>query len=194
MDRPLISVIITAFKKRPFLGTALDSVLKQNINISEYEIILVTSWETNSLCDEVLNRVRIVTVKHYKVPINLIHIGIKESRGEILCFLDDDDIFDENKLEIIKEIFLKYPSVGFVHNAFRLVNEEGKEINRSITRYRYSQEKRDYLIRNKDVENKLNKIASNNGFSNVSSMSVRRSFVFSSDSELFDLPGNSDSI
>lgn len=192
MDKPLISVIITAFKKRPFLASALDSVLSQNMNVSEYEILLVTSWETDSLCDEVLNRVRIITVKNEKVPISLIHIGIKESRGEILCFLDDDDIFDVNKLEIIKEIFLGYPSVGFVHNAFRLVDENGKEINRSVTKYRYSRAKRDYLIRNKDVENKLNKIASNQGITNVSSMSIRRSSVFSSDSELSELPGNSD--
>ena len=92
MNRPHISVIITAFKKRTFLLTAIDSVLNQKTNISEYEIILVTTWDTSSLPDDVLNRVRIVTIKDDKEPINLINIGIKISRGEILCFLDDDDI------------------------------------------------------------------------------------------------------
>ncbi len=192
MNRPLISVIITAFKKRTFLLTAIDSVLNQKTNISEYEIILVTTWDTSSLPDDVLNRVRIVTIKDDKEPINLINIGIKISRGEILCFLDDDDIFDENKLEIIKEIFLLYPSVGFVHNAFRLIDEDGKEINKSLGRYRYSSGKRDYFIRNRDVENKINKITSNEGITNASSISVRRSSVFLSASELSDLPGNWD--
>lgn len=37
-------------------------------------------------------------------------------RGELLCFLDDDDLFEPGKLASVRSTFEQHPSVGYYHN------------------------------------------------------------------------------
>ncbi|EQD45418.1 glycosyl transferase family protein, partial [mine drainage metagenome] len=51
--------------------------------------------------------------------------GIRKSRGSILCFLDDDDLFYPTKLEVLEREFFRNPRVGYYHNYWRTFEAGG---------------------------------------------------------------------
>jgi len=42
--------------------------------------------------------------------------ALPHCRGDVLCFLDDDDRFDPRKLSSVRSVFRRHPSVGYYHN------------------------------------------------------------------------------
>lgn len=192
MTKPLISVIITAFRQRPFLNMALDSVLNQSIDSSEYEILLVTNWKINLHDEKLPERVKTIEVGSSEDHINLIYIGIRESSGDILCFLDDDDIFESNKLQTIKEIFKNHGSVGFVHNAFKLIDINNLEIENPRRNIKYGQPRKDFTVKSHEIQDYFRKIVNSEGLINASSISLRKTAIENIKDDLLYLPGNYD--
>jgi glycosyltransferase involved in cell wall biosynthesis len=54
--------------------------------------------------------------------------GLESSRGEILTFLDDDDVYEKTRLEEIAKIFTENKNVVYFRNATQLMDTEGNEI------------------------------------------------------------------
>lgn len=103
-----ISVVITTFNRPDFLQEALIGVSQQEL--SAYEIIIIDDCSTKSY-DEVFPLVEKLDARYLKqksgVGANAArNIGIKESSGDIVAFLDDDDIWLPNYLKVIHEEYL----------------------------------------------------------------------------------------
>ena len=105
----LVSVIIPTYKRAPYLNRAIDSVLNQDYN--NIEIIVVddndpgTKYrkETEELMKKYINDNRVKYIKHNKNKNGAAarNTGIKNSNGEYITFLDDDDVFLEKRIGII---------------------------------------------------------------------------------------------
>lgn len=103
-----ISVVITTFNRPDFLQEALIGVSQQESYA--YEIIIIDDCSTKSY-DEVFPLVEKLDARYLKqksgVGANAArNIGIKESSGDIVAFLDDDDIWLPNYLKVIHEEYL----------------------------------------------------------------------------------------
>ncbi len=124
-----ISVVIRDYDRQDFLKDAVDSVLNQTLDKSLYEIIIVKNFE--SMQD---NFWRSKGIKIFFVDgtINgeLLKTGIEKSEGEIIAFLDDDDLFESTKLEKMLYAFDKY-GISYYHNNQKFVNKELNEISPS---------------------------------------------------------------
>ena len=100
---PLVSVIIPYFNKKSSIKDTVNSVLNQTFK--NFEIIIIYDDENLSdydyLMDEFKNKKNIKIFKNIKnIGAGLSrNIGIKKSNGEIIAFLDSDDIWLPNKLE-----------------------------------------------------------------------------------------------
>ncbi len=100
---PLVSVIIPYFKKKNYIKDAVNSILEQTFK--NIEIIIIYDDENLSdyyyLMDIYKNKKNIKIFKNLKnIGAGLSrNIGIKKSNGEIIAFLDSDDIWRTNKLE-----------------------------------------------------------------------------------------------
>lgn len=100
---PLVSVIIPYFKKKNYIKDAVNSILEQTFK--NIEIIIIYDDENLSdyyyLMDLYKNKKNIKIFKNLKnIGAGLSrNIGIKKSNGEIIAFLDSDDIWRTNKLE-----------------------------------------------------------------------------------------------
>ena len=115
----MISVILTAYNRKEFLDEALDSLQNQTIN--NFEVILISNFEYN--------------FKNYKFKINHIvmegnmgsylYRGIEESAGDIILFMDDDDLFLENKLKYLENKFADNEII-YIHNKPIFVDTNGK--------------------------------------------------------------------
>ncbi|XDF44303.1 glycosyltransferase family 2 protein [Saccharolobus solfataricus] len=111
---PFISVIITAYNRKEYLKEAVDSVLTQTLPRDEYEIIVVKNFKDY---DDYLKENGVKSIYTDRIPSgDKITIGIEESKGEVISFLDDD-LFVPWKLEKVKSIF-QDDNVVYYHNGF----------------------------------------------------------------------------
>ena len=119
----LLSVIIIAYDRREFVLSALESVEKQTLAKDKFEIVLVKNFldqKTDSFCNE--HKIKVFNTDA-KVPSgNYVNLGLAESEGDIICILDDDDLFVESKLKKVYELFKSNPELAYYHNAFREFN------------------------------------------------------------------------
>lgn len=134
----MISCIISTYN-RPIsiLKRALDSILSQTIK--DIEVIIVNDAPENiKLSNEIrdfLNDYKDIKLKYIEHERNMgacaaRNTGIKNAEGEFLAFLDDDDEWMENKLEVMVKYF-NDPSIGLVYCNHKRINEINGE-NRII--------------------------------------------------------------
>ena len=72
---------------------AVNSALNQTLPKDEYEIIVVKNFEDENI-DRFLEEhsVRNIIVKEEPLSAKIVK-GVEESRGEVISFLDDDDLW-----------------------------------------------------------------------------------------------------
>lgn len=105
----MISVILTAYNRKEFLGDALNSL--NNQTIKDFEVILITNFDYD------LGKFK-MKIKHIISDGNIgkfLCIGISNSSGDIIVFMDDDDLFLNNKLESVNNLF-KNNKISYFHN------------------------------------------------------------------------------
>ena len=113
---PYISVIITAFNRQNFVKEAVESVLEQNLEREEYEIIVVNNFN-DPVFDEFCKTKNISSLGYSENGIGqMMVLGIEAAKGEVICFLDDDDTFNEEKLLYVKHLFISHPQLIYYHN------------------------------------------------------------------------------
>lgn len=101
MKNPLISVVVTTHNRPVLLERALDSLLKQSFE--NFEIILCSdesSNETQKVAQKKLRQIDTFTrTPNLHGPAETRNLGIKLATGDWICFLDDDDEFEEKYFE-----------------------------------------------------------------------------------------------
>lgn len=96
---PLVSAIIPTYNRARLVCEAIESVLCQTY--SHIEIIVVDDGSTDNTPDELKhfgNRIRIITQRNAG-PSSARNRGIAASHGELIAFLDSDDLWLPTKLE-----------------------------------------------------------------------------------------------
>lgn len=108
-----VSVIITNYNKEKYIVETIKSVQSQEYK--NFEIIVIDNFSTDNSYKLIskYKRVRLfrnITKKTSALnQIKSIEIGLKKSKGNIICLLDGDDIFKKDKLRNIVEYFAKNP-------------------------------------------------------------------------------------
>jgi glycosyltransferase involved in cell wall biosynthesis len=141
----LVSIIITNYNYGEYLAQAIDSALGQSY--SPVEIIVVDDGSTDNSRDIIANfgnRIIPVMLGKNKGFTTALQTGFDTSKGEIICFLDADDIFFPNKVTNV----VKAMSSDNCANV-------GWCLNKNL------------LVEDKDVNNKLNELE-NTSFKNLS--------------------------
>ena len=112
------SVIIPTFSRIDFLERALESVDRQTYQ--DYEIIVVNdNPEDKDSIDNLttkFNKVKIIHHAYSKGGNAARNSGILNSNGEIIAFLDDDDLWLPEKLNRHLEKHQQLPHVGLVYS------------------------------------------------------------------------------
>ena len=111
---PSISVIITTFNNEKYLRGAIQSVLRQTYK--PYEVIVVDDGSkdnTRSIITEFDGKIRYLFQEN-RGPSAARNLGIGEAKCEFIAFLDADDVWDENKLQLQLEQICNSDTVGLV--------------------------------------------------------------------------------
>ncbi len=130
---PKVSVIITAHDRKDYLVDAVSSVLRQEVSRDLFEIIVVKNFPDSHI-DTFLreNNVRAFLTDKKSFGAKLA-IGIENSEGEILSFLDDDDRFLPSKIQKIIKAF-QDEEVVYHHSSIVAIDEQGKQYTKALSR------------------------------------------------------------
>jgi glycosyltransferase involved in cell wall biosynthesis len=131
MSGPLVSVLINNYNYDRFLGRAIDSALTQTY--SPIEVLVVDDGSADR-SREVISRYgqRIVPVlKENGGQASAFNAGVSASRGDILCFLDSDDVFYPEKVARTVELFGKWGVNSkplMLHHRLQVIDDTGTDI------------------------------------------------------------------
>jgi glycosyltransferase involved in cell wall biosynthesis len=112
--QPLVSVIIPTYNNAHFLCASLDGILNQTFR--DFEIIVVddgSTDDTETIVQPYLDSIRFFR-KVNGGPATARNLGIKNSTGEFIAFLDADDLWLKTKLELQVNHLQDNPRVGLV--------------------------------------------------------------------------------
>lgn len=127
------SVVIPLYNKANHIQRAIDSVLNQSIQ--DFECIVVNDGSTDDSEEAVKNykdeRVKLINQENGG-PAAARNRGIKEAKGDFIAFLDADDEWEVEFLNIISGLIAIYPNAGVFATALR-----AKEKNGQLSAYSY---------------------------------------------------------
>jgi glycosyltransferase involved in cell wall biosynthesis len=124
-----ISVIIPNYNYGRFIGEAVESVLAQTFPV--FEIVVVDDGSTDDSL-EILSRyekdgVKVVRQQNCGVGAAR-NSGVEHSSGELVAFLDADDLWLPQKIEKQMERLLSDPEFGFVSCGMKEFDASGNTI------------------------------------------------------------------
>jgi glycosyltransferase involved in cell wall biosynthesis len=128
MRSPKISVITPSYNQAQYIEATINSVLGQGYPALEY--LVVDGGSTDGTLD-ILSR--------YEERLNwlsepdegqaqAINKGFKRSTGEIITWLNSDDLQLPETLHRVAEFFNQHPEVNVIYGDYHLVNSEGQVV------------------------------------------------------------------
>ncbi|MFP3319294.1 MAG: glycosyltransferase family A protein [Acidilobus sp.] len=128
--QPYISVIVTAYNRRRYLPFALRSLEAQTLPRDRFEVIVVKNFDDKE-SDDIISR------NGWKEVYNddlyqgrMVLAGLEESRGEVITFLDDDDMYVNNRLEEVYKAFTSFKRLVYFHNSQTIIDGNGNVLER----------------------------------------------------------------
>lgn len=128
---PLVTVVTPSFNQARFLGAAIESVLSQDYPRIEY--IVLDGGSTDGSVD-ILRRYEDRLAAWASEPdrgqTEAINRGFAMARGEILAWLNSDDLYFPGAVREAVAFLQAHPEVGMVHGAAYYVDEVGVPVGR----------------------------------------------------------------
>lgn len=113
-----VSVIITAYQHARFISDAIGSVLAQTY--PDDELIVVDDGSTDGTREIVTNygNQLVYIYQENRGSAAARNSGIRAATGEYVAFLDADDVWLPNKLELEVKFLDAHPSIGMVYSNY----------------------------------------------------------------------------
>lgn len=121
---PLVSILINNYNYANFLPAAISSCLEQTYPLLE---IIVVDDGSQDCSRQVIEEYGQQIIPIFKVnggQASAFNQGFAASSGEIICFLDADDLFSPNKVEKVVEIFQDYPDIGWCFHSLQMFTDK----------------------------------------------------------------------
>lgn len=124
-NAPRVSVIISTYNRAAFLGEAIESVLAQTYG--DYELIVADDGSTDDTAERVAalgNEVHYLRLAHSGRPEVVRNQAMAQACGDLIAFLDDDDLWEANKLARQVQA-LDASGAGFTFSDGRFLRRDG---------------------------------------------------------------------
>ena len=134
MIDPLVSIIVPVYNAQEYLAQCVSSLTKQTYY--NLEIILIDDGSTDNsldICNSLANtddRIRVISKKNEGAGLTR-NVGLKQSSGQYITFLDSDDILREDAISKCIQIVKSY-KCEFITYGTRVVNSELEELYKSV--------------------------------------------------------------
>jgi glycosyltransferase involved in cell wall biosynthesis len=129
---PKVSVIIPTYNRAVYICEAIDSVLNQTFQ--DFEIIVVddgSNDNTKGALAKYNGRIKFFYQENKGVSCAR-NMGIKEAKGEYIAFLDSDDIWVSQKLEMQINAIEANNRLSLICGQVQFINESGSYIDKIL--------------------------------------------------------------
>lgn len=137
---PKISIIIPSYNKAKFVKETLNSIIDQKY--PDLEVIIQDGGSTDGTL-EIIKRFakrysKIISweSKKDKGQTDAINKGLKKANGEVIAYLNADDIYKKGTLNKVGKYFAKYPNTLWVAGKGETVDEKGRKTLEWVTDYK----------------------------------------------------------
>ncbi len=135
---PRLSIVICTYNPRlDFLGRTLDSLRAQTLDLGDWELLLVDNASTNDWAKsvELAWHPKARIVKEEKIGLTMARLrGIQEASGELLLFVDDDNVLAPDYAERVIEVADRHRQLG-CFGAGQIVPEFEEPPSADLRRY-----------------------------------------------------------
>lgn len=129
-----ISIITTNFNTKKYLERTINSVLNQKGDF-EVEYIIIDGASIDGSLDIIKkykHKLKYVSEKD-KGQSDGINKGLRMATGDIVAFLNADDLYIQGALEKVIKYFKENPDCMWLTGYHRVIDEDGKEIRKFVT-------------------------------------------------------------
>jgi len=148
--KPYITVILLDYNRKEFLLDAFNSALNQTLSRDKYEIIVTKNFTDDKIDNYIKKNGGKLVFFEKGTYGEQVADALKYAKGQVICFLEDDDLFTKEKLKTIYS--LMNDKIGYIHNGMFYIDKNGKQIKNE--KYRNLETK--ILVRDDDKNKKFN--------------------------------------
>lgn len=123
-----ISVVIPVYNGANTLANAIESCLNQTIQPHEIIVVDDASSDNSKAVAEKYKQVKLISLSVNSGPSTARNKGWDEATGELVAFLDSDDIWHPEKLGVINSVFEDYGHIQYLGHSYTL--DDFAEINK----------------------------------------------------------------
>lgn len=137
MSPPTVSVIIPVYNAAVYLPQALDSVLAQNYPVSQ--IIVIDDGTEDGMAEVARQYPRVTVLRQpHRGAGAARNLGLSVADGEIIAYIDADDIWLPHKLASQIRVLLDNPRLGYVLCRMRVFCEDGGAVPDTLNQRHYA--------------------------------------------------------
>ncbi|MGA9397117.1 MAG: glycosyltransferase family 2 protein [Anaerolineaceae bacterium] len=126
---PLVSIVTPTRNQARFLETTMQSVFGQDYPAVEYLVIDGASTDgSQEIIKRYADRLAYYKSEPDKGQTDAINKGFAHARGDILAWLNSDDIYLPGAVKRAVSFLSDHPDIGMVYGDDNYINEEGKVI------------------------------------------------------------------
>jgi len=126
----LVSVVMPAYNCEKYITDSINSVIKQTY--TNWELIVIEDCSRDNTLNVINdlqlldNRIRVYKNSENSGVSKTRNKGIAEAKGDWIAFLDSDDLWEENKLDVQMQ-YAKKNNANFLFTGVRYIDENGED-------------------------------------------------------------------
>jgi glycosyltransferase involved in cell wall biosynthesis/ubiquinone/menaquinone biosynthesis C-methylase UbiE len=130
---PTISIVTPSYNQGMFIEQTIKSILDQNYPCLEYVIQDGASTDnTRQILAQYQSQLTQVESIRDKGQSNALNLGFAHTTGEIMAYLNSDDLLLPGSLNCVGAYFARHPEVDVIYGHRVVINEYGQEIGRWV--------------------------------------------------------------
>ena len=127
MSDPLVSIVTPVYNGSQYLSEAIESALAQTYK--NFELLIVNDGSTDNSSDIIrpfLKDSRVIYIEQKNAGVAAArNTALKQARGKYIGFLDQDDLWLKNKLEVQVAVLDQDANVALVHSRHDVIDNQG---------------------------------------------------------------------
>lgn len=130
---PLVSVVMPAFNMEKYIGDSISSVIAQTL--PDWELLIIDDCSTDNTrfvarqFAKKDQRIILLELDKNAGTANARNKGLALAKGRYVAFLDSDDLWEPNKLEL-QCALAEESGVGIVCSSYDFIDEKGRSLGR----------------------------------------------------------------
>jgi glycosyltransferase involved in cell wall biosynthesis len=130
MKVPKVSFVIPSFNQGRFIARTLDSIASQGLDVDDFEVLVFDGGSTD-------NTVAVLKTHPLKTrwvsekdggQADAINRGLAAARGEIIAWINSDDVYEPGALRYVMQVFDSNQDVAVIYGRARLIDENDATI------------------------------------------------------------------